>query len=422
MSPENHGRVTADSTPPPIPPDGEGLRFKELHRKLEAAVAQIEQTDDVARTLESILDLLIARFESDLDLEGGRIYERRGSDFYLCCGVGSSREIAPGLRVPREYPPHLHLLQHGMVIMERGEVDFDEEFEQAIGVGETFAAIGVGEGITHIIGFSIRGRPREDELLYSLTVVRHVINLKLQRQHFHGLIEAARVVQESLLPSRAPDFPGFEFAERTRPAEIVSGDAFDYPRISEDCLGIAVADSSGHGLPAAMLARDVITALRMASGYGQDVVSIVNRLNGVIHEAALSVRFASLFYGQLSSDGGLRYCNAGHEHPLLVRAQTVELLSQGGTVLGPLPDTTYRGGSTRLEPGDVLVLFTDGIVERENEGLEQYTSKRLVRLVTGLRGARASEIVDAIFEDVDQFARDVPAVDDMTVVVVRRRE
>lgn len=422
MSPNKHDPMREDAETPPLPPGRASARFKELHRKLEAAVARIEQTTDVARTLESILDLLIERFESDLDLEGGRIYERRGSDFYLCCGVGTSREIELGVRVPREYPPHLHLLEHGLIIKQRGEIGFDERFERAIGVGETFAAIGVGEGITHIIGFSIRGRPREHELLYSLTVVRHVINLKLQRQHFHSLIDAARVVQESLLPSRSPEFPGFEFAERSRPAEIVSGDAFDYPRISEDCLGIAVADSSGHGLPAAMLARDVITALRMATGYGQDVVSIVHRLNGVIHQSALSVRFASLFYGQLESNGELRYCNAGHEHPVLVRADSVEILSDGGTVLGPLPGATYAGGTTQLEPGDFLVLFTDGIVERENDEQEPYTNERLERLVTGLRGAAASAIVDAIFEDVDDFAGGVPAVDDMTVVVVRRTE
>jgi len=255
------------------PDDGaarDGARYKTLYRKLEDAVARIERVDDVARMLENILEHLLEQFADELGFEGGRIYSRQGDDFLLCCGFGSSRGAPRGLRVPRDYPPHRRLLEDGIVIMQRGERGFDEAFENTIGVGSMFAAIAVGEGHQHIIAFSVRSPAREEDLLSSLTLVRHVIHLKLQHRRITGMIEAARVLQESITPRVPPGFGGFDIAGVSRPSEIVSGDLFDYLVVSECCLGIAIADSCGHGLPAALLARDAITALRMGAGRGDD--------------------------------------------------------------------------------------------------------------------------------------------------------
>ena len=396
--------------------------FKILFRKLEAAVMHIEQSGDVSAMLEEILQRLCRDFEGDLGFEGGRIYRRSEEDYELCCGFGSSQAAPTGLRVPSDYPPHRRLLEEGIVLMARGEPGVDDAFEDAIGVGSKFAAIGIGEGPSHIIAFSLRHGAEDTEVLHSLTLVRHVINLKLQQRLLSGTIDAARIMQEGILPRGVPELGDFEIAAASRPAETVSGDLFDYLPISACCVGIAIADSSGHGLPAAVLARDVITALRTASGLGLGVASIVERVNGVVRHATLSGTFVTLFYAQLSEGGALEYCNAGHDAPLLLTAGALRRLDVGGGVLGPFPGARYESGRTRLEPGNVLVLYTDGIVERRNTSGEFYGTERLTRLLPGLSRRRARDVVAAILADVEDFAEGRPAQDDMTVMVIRRRE
>jgi serine phosphatase RsbU (regulator of sigma subunit) len=400
--------------------DARGARFRSLHRKLEGAVSHIEQIGDVSKMLGAILERLCREFEDDLGFEGGRIYTREGDAYVLRCGFGTSRNARLGLRVPRDYPPHRRLLADGLVLMARGDPGVDEQFEQAIGVRSTFAAIGVGEGTAHVIAFSLKGEPREKDVLFSLSLVRHVINLKLQQRRMAGIIDAARILQEGILPNAPPAFDGFEIASAFRPADLVSGDLFDYLTVSDCCVGIAIADSSGHGLPAALLARDVITALRTVAGSGIRVASIVERVNAVIQHAALSGTFVSLFYGQLSDDGTLEYCNAGHELPLLVGRETIRRLDVGGTVLGPVPTARYESGMVSLEPGDMLVLYTDGIAERMNASGDFYGSDRIERLVSRLLDQSAQLVATSVLAEVDAFAGGVPAQDDMTVVVVRR--
>ncbi len=403
-----------------LPRPARGVRFRSLHRKLESAISHIEQIDDVSEMLGVILERLCREFEEDLGFEGGRIYTREDDAYVLSCGFGTSRGAPRGLRVPRDYPPHRRLLAEGLVLMARGDPGVDEQFEQAIGVRTTFAAIGVGKGTTHIIAFSLRGEPREEDVLFSLSLVRHVINLKLEQRRMAGTIDAARIVQEGILPHAPPAFGGFEIASAFRPADLISGDLFDYVAVSDCCLGIAIADSSGHGLPAALLARDVITALRTAAGHGKPVASIVERVNAVLQHAALSGTYVSLFYGQLCADGRLDYCNAGHEPPLLVGRGSIRRLDVGGTVLGPLRTARFEGGAAALEPGDMLVLYTDGISERMNPSGDFYGPERMDRLVSRLLNQSAQLVATSLLAEVDAFAGGTPAQDDMTVVVVHR--
>jgi sigma-B regulation protein RsbU (phosphoserine phosphatase) len=324
------------------------------------------------------------------------------------------------MQIPPDYPPHRRLLADGLVLMDRSEPGFDEQFEQTVGVRSTFAAIGVGEGIGHIIAFSLKGEPREEDVISSLSLVRHVINLKLQQRRMAGIIDAVRILQEGILPHEPPDLGGFDIASAFRPADLVSGDLFDYLPVSGCCVGIAIADSSGQGLPAALLARDVITALRTAAGQGTPVAAIIGRVNSVIQHAALSGTFVSLFYGQLSDDGTLEYCNAGHELPLLVNRNRIRRLDVGGTVLGPLPSARYESGRVRLEPGDTLVLYTDGIPERMNPAGSFFGVERIEQLASRLIDQPAKAVAASLLMEVDAFAAGMPAQDDMTVVVVRR--
>lgn len=397
-----------------------GAEFRQLYQTLADSVRRIEGTSNLLSMLESILGHLLERFEDTLGLTGGRIYQREGEDFYLRSGFGSSRSAPIGLRVPPAYPPHVRTLSDGIVVMRASEAGCNPAFEHAIGVSQTFAAIAVGEPNTHVIALSVKEPTREEQIFYSLTLLRHVINMKIEEQRLAAVLDESRTVQETMLPSSPPVLRGFDIAGCSSPAERVSGDLFDYIPISTDRLGIALADAAGHGLPAALLVRDAITGLRMGVQGKHEIKNLIGSLNRVIHRAALSRTFISLYYGELRDDGTLTYCNAGHNPPLLYRGDSFVELDRGGTVLGPFPDARYESAVTALERGDVLVAFTDGVVERENPRGEQFGTRRLEQVIAQTRVARAEEIVSAVRKAVDRFGRGTPQADDLTVVAARR--
>ncbi|MGH7336700.1 MAG: PP2C family protein-serine/threonine phosphatase, partial [Myxococcota bacterium] len=175
-------------------------------------------------------------------------------------------------------------------------------------------------------------------------------------------IEVARQLQRDLLPKCDPALPGWRFASAWRTANDVGGDWYGYDLEPNGQLRLAVADASGHGMAAALLVRDVVTGLRMGIERELKVAHVFRKLNRVIHRSNLSSRFVSVFYGELEASGSLIYVNAGHPPGLLFHAGSVRELATGGTVIGPLPQARFRRGFAHLEPGDVLVLCTDGVL------------------------------------------------------------
>jgi phosphoserine phosphatase RsbU/P len=212
-------------------------------------------------------------------------------------------------------------------------------------------------------------------------------------------------------------------AQRSHPAEEVGGDFFDYRKVLPDeILGIAIGDASGHGLPAALLVRDVVIGLRMGLEKDLRIASVFQRLNRVIHESTLSSKFISVFYGELEKDGTLTYVNAGHPSPLLISRDSVERLSSGGTVIGPLPEVRFKRGLAALRPLSSLVMCTDGILERRGPADEFYGEARLIETVRRNLGRPATDILAAVFKDCDAFGGNRPFDDDATLVVVKRTQ
>ncbi len=150
------------------------------------------------------------------------------------------------------------------------------------------------------------------------------------------------------------------------------------------------------------------------------MVKVIERLNRVIHLAAHASKFISLFYGELEANGTLVYCNAGHNPPFLVRRRTYTELRLGGLVLGPSPDARYERGHVRLENGDMIVMYTDGLTERRSRMGRQFGKARLRELLRGSYGLTSRQLVDAIFAATEEFAHGNPQQDDVTLVVVRK--
>jgi sigma-B regulation protein RsbU (phosphoserine phosphatase) len=392
--------------------------YRELMKKVEQLVAVIERSDDIEATVHHVAGSIIAEFEEELGIYGGRLYKRRGEEYVLRATFGRAKPVQPGFRVPRSYPPLEACLLEGTVFLEARDERMDPALEERLGVRE-FAGVEVG-GEEYMLAFDVASGHSREDLLLSLSIVRHAINQKMRQERLEGVFREARKIQTSILPRRLPTYEPFDLAGRTEPMDSVGGDFYDFIRISDKILGVGVADVSGHGLPAALQVRDIHMGLRMGLARDFKIVRTVERLNAIIHGSTLTSRFVALFYGELEPNGNFIFVNAGHVPPFHLRSDGGwRALTEGGIVLGPLANATYERGFVRLEPGDLLVLFTDGIVETQRSGDdEEFGEERLLEVARRHQGRGAAEIVAAIFSAVEAFGGGGPPGDDRTVVVV----
>lgn len=391
---------------------------KSLFRKVEKAIQTIEKSVDVASTVASAAGAVIENFQDDLGVRGGRLYERRDHGYEITKTFGQTKPVPAGLSVPLDYAPIEKVIDDGVVVLDLSAPGVDRAFEEKIGA-DRFAAIAVGDD-KFILSFSVDPGANDEDLLVSLGILRHAVDQKIRQEKMETLLEEARQIQASILPKRLPRLGTFDIAARSEPAEIVGGDFYDIIPTSEQIIGVAIADASGHGLPAALQVRDVYTGLRMGVARDFKIVKTLERLNRIIHESRLTSKFVSLFYGELEASGNFIYVNAGHNPPILSKERESILLRQTGMVLGPSRDAAYSRGFVTLDIGDVLVLYTDGIVEATNARDQEFGIDRLKRAISDNRSRTAEEILGAILQQVSAFTRGAVAQDDRTLLVIRR--
>jgi phosphoserine phosphatase RsbU/P len=391
---------------------------KYLFRQVEKAIAAIDEAPDPSATITQTASTVIERFQEPLGIRGGRLYERRDGGYELTGTFGGVPAVTPGLFIPEDYPPMRRVVDDGVAVMDLTAPGVDADLERRLGA-DRFAAIAVGDD-RYVLAFSVDPTAPEDDLLTSLGILRHAVDQKLRQARYVSELKEARSIQMSILPRRAVRKGELELAGYTVPAELVGGDYFDFIPVSERIFGIAIADASGHGLPAALQVRDVYTGLRMAVERDFKIVRTVERLNRIIHESRLTTRFVSLFYGEIEDNGSLMYVNAGHPHPLHFQGTSVTPLVQTGVVLGPTANATYSRGYRRVEPGDALLLYTDGMVEAHGKDMEEFGVGRLIRAFLELRDAPCDEIARALIARVDEWTGGGDPEDDRTVVVLKR--
>jgi sigma-B regulation protein RsbU (phosphoserine phosphatase) len=211
-----------------------------------------------------------------------------------------------------------------------------------------------------------------------------------QRQRADEL-QDAREIQNNLLPKSIPQTKDYEIAGMTQPVRFVGGDYFNVARISETLTVLCIADVSGKGMPAALLMSSLQAALKPLMWDTRSPREVCRRLNRILCEIAPVGKFVSFFYAVLDSkDNRLTYCNAGHNPPVLVRANgAASELNAAGAVLGQFPDWVYEQSDVQLRPGDTLMLFTDGLVEASNQDDEPFGEERLTGIARENRGVGA---------------------------------
>ena len=237
-------------------------------------------------------------------------------------------------------------------------------------------------------------------------------------------LDVASKMQQSILPTRFPENPSYQAYGSMEPARNVGGDFFDIIRLDGGRIGIAIADVSDKGVPAALFMMSSRTVLRGAAIGTSSPGDVLYEMNNALYENNEAAMFVTVFYAVFDpANRQFVYANGGHNTPLIVNAagQAEPLPLTGGVALAMLPDIEYRYNSVTLAPGDTVVLYTDGVTEAINDVEEEFGMDRLQNVFTGAPPRDAREANDAIFGAVRGFVGETPQFDDITCVTLRNR-
>ena len=295
--------------------------------------------------------------------------------------------------------------------------------------------LGVSEkvfGIIYADSPIAEGRFTEDHLkvlttLASVAAIRvenaRLVEARLERERLERELALASEIQQRFQPTAPPHINGYELQGISFPCYEIGGDYYDFIEREDGRLVIALGDVSGKGTAAALLMSSLHAAIHAQSASHDSLVATISAVNRYLADNIPANRFVTLFYAELDPDSGsMAFLNAGHNPPLIVHAAgTVEQLASGGLPLGIKPDAEYREGRTQLQPGDVLVIYSDGVTEAVSPTGEEFGPTRLYEVVSRNVDASAAGIRDRIESSLTKFAQGTSAADDITLVIVKRQ-
>jgi sigma-B regulation protein RsbU (phosphoserine phosphatase) len=264
--------------------------------------------------------------------------------------------------------------------------------------------------------------------LGSVAAIR-VENTRLLEEHlaqerFERELQLAREIQQRFQPTAPPAVPGFELQGISFPSYQIGGDYYDFILCADGRLVVALGDVSGKGTSAALLMSSLHAAVHAQVASCRPINETIGAVNRYLADNTPSNRFVTLFYAELDPlTGSLAFINAGHNPPLIAHAAgTLEQLGSGGPPLGIMPEFDYREGRTQLQHGDVLVSYSDGVTEQTNQKGEEFGTDRLHEVIVQNIERSAAAIRDKIEAALSAFAQGTPAVDDITLLIVKREK
>ncbi len=388
---------------------------KLFYRELDVFFSKIDKEQEPAKLLTSVLKGVVSSFGEDLHIGEGKLFQEQGDQFVLVKDLSSQkRTSAYSVLDPNQKAIEL-LLEHGSYIYDNPQVQITPDIRTRNDT--TLAGFFVGEENLWILLFELNFGWERAEIEVSLNIIRSVLNDWIASQSLKDNLTQAAKIQQSLLPRRVPKFSGFEVAARTIPAKLVGGDFYDFYTFDLDLMGFVIGDASGHDLPAALLVRDVVIGLRVGYEKQMKLVHVLENLNRVIYRNRTK-GFTSLFLAELEKDGSLFYVNAGHPPPLLILRENIEKLDVGGTVIGAVPEVRFKRGFAYLNPGDILLLYTDGLIERKGLDNIEFGIQRLFKVVHENKDKTAEEILESVFS----LGKEKRLTDDTTLVIIKRTE
>ena len=246
-----------------------------------------------------------------------------------------------------------------------------------------------------------------------------------ERERLEFELELSTKVQQALLPQQAMEIPGMEVAAFSRPAAIVGGDYFDFYRFRDGAYGLLIADVAGHGMSSSLIMASLQASLRILVPDYDSPVDVVRRLNQLFYHNINMTSFVSLFLARFDPQTRqLTYCNAGHNPPLLVRPQSngqepLSWLRPTGAAIGLVEEVEFGTETVTLAPGDLLLLYTDGVTEAMNPQDEEFGQDRLAELLRQNSYQPAQELIGRLRDQLSEFTANQPLADDTTIVAYR---
>lgn len=414
------------------------------NERLKKSVAELSMLNEFAQiisstlSLEKVLDKVVAASLKAIDAEQGTIN--------LLQSPGSSPPFQTLIRKADQTQPmdkyRLDLELSGWMIKNRQPLlinDFpqDKMFGKAGGDQKIRSLLSVpllckGNLIGVVNLFNKKnddGFTTDDQRLLSIIASQSaqvIENARLyeeekQLHEYEQDLEMARGIQNNLLPKESPRIPGFDVAGKSYAAREVGGDYFDFIDLGDSRWSIAVGDVSGKGVPASLLMSNLQATLRNQALNNVSLVDCISKTNRFLFLNTEANQFATLFSGILDArDRTFSYVNAGHNYPLLLTNSGEMLeLQTGGMILGLLPDRPYQEESRKFQPGELLVIYSDGVTEAENELEEQFGENRLQEIIRQHQRLPADQLLNKIYNEVIKFSGPTRQNDDITLVIIK---
>jgi serine phosphatase RsbU (regulator of sigma subunit) len=278
--------------------------------------------------------------------------------------------------------------------------------------------------------FVLREFTKDD--LNLLSVMGHIAAIRVENARLAEIEQTERImlrdlsqaaeIQRRMLPAQAPEVAGADLAGFNAACRTVGGDYYDFFPFPDGRIAMALGDVSGKGMPASLMMMALHARVQVLAEDPGNLAAFMTRLNKATCAQCPSNRFITFFFCVLDTGTGeLTFANAGHNPPILVRASgEAQMLEGGGPVLGILPAASYGEQRVHLDPGDMLVLYSDGVTEANNAAYDEYGEGRFIEVLKRYREAPATAIVDAVTCDLAEFAAGAPQADDITLVVAKR--
>ncbi|MCX6173671.1 MAG: PP2C family protein-serine/threonine phosphatase [Ignavibacteriales bacterium] len=406
---------------------------KKLYRTIESVASQ-----NFAKDSELLADVVQQIVKNEkIQLTGGRIwkFDLRRKSYRIIFQTGKVQKISDDFTLQLKDYPLFDIISTERTIL----ADETNKTLRSKGIFK-YSASGVGRKVRlgekkyYEYLLAVNSNMIADDLRDTLNIVATVLTSKLNerylsqsRKNLIADIDKAKQLQRSILPAHEHKFHSYDVFGVTIPADTVAGDFYDYLKIGDDeeRLGIVVGDAASKGLGAAAEAMYISGALRMASTFQIKISPMLFRLNQLVNKIFSDDKFTTLFYGELSNDkkGLFLYANAGHNPPMFYdkKNNNITYLQPTGPLLGPAPNSKFETDSINFHKGDILVIYSDGIVESANEKYDFYGEERLQKIILESVNKTPKEITSLILDDVLKFSTSESQYqDDKTIVVIRQ--
>lgn len=407
--------------------------LKDANRQLDQKVQELNTLFDISREFNAMVDrnqmLNVFRFALM-----GQMFVRKF--FFLMVMDGEPEVIIQqGLKGELSLEEKQRLMEIGPDYLEVSEMsecpDYLKKNEVCALIKLTF------QDETAILGIGRRANglpynPSDYNFLLSLGSLAFLsvqktflLESRIEKEKLEEELSLARTIQNTLFPNPIPVPDGYDIAGFNVPSRHVGGDYFDVIKSGDSNLYLAIADVTGKGIPASLLMANLQAMLHILAPLNLNIDQTTGTINDIIYKNTPSDKFISFFWGVLDlEDDIFRYCNAGHNPPIHVDGKTgkVSLLSTGGMLLGALPTMMpYEAGEVKLNPGDCVIMFTDGVSESMNEDEEEYGEERISENVSRHYRNSAQQIIDELLDEVKAFCNNNYG-DDLTVLVIRAND